>query len=102
MAIHNFAEADLSCMVVKLGCGGLILSARECELSQQPSIHLSVGLLCPLQKHLQDVGLQDILLPRIKGRYKSILTMYREFRKWGVGNSLESHLLISPSDFIEN
>lgn len=41
---------------------------------------------------------QDRLLPEVKRLYKSSLTTYREFGKW---KFLESHLLISPSDFLE-
>lgn len=38
--------------------------ARECEFN------ISVGLLCPLWKHLQNVGVQHVVLAKIRGLYK--------------------------------
>lgn len=63
---------------------GLILLVREGELSGWPSISASVGLLCFLWKYLQNMGLQHILLPKVKALYRSNFTIYREFlmRGW--------------------
>lgn len=51
IAICNLLRLQLELHGCETGVGGLLLAAREWELSSWPSTHASVALLCRQWKH---------------------------------------------------